>query len=412
MTAKTVSRRRFLALGASLACVLAFDGYMASDAAVAKKTTFPGIRFYPGLGVRGNDTTWSGGASYVQGLYDTYGAPRESRYFLTTPHYWFIAEKKLEWKNLLVDETLAPISHDQARNPGWSNYRWNEVDVISQMLQAPAIAGGAAKLSLLIAATATSCPDPVPSWMKAKGLTWTDGEGRVHVRQDLEEGWRYIADLYVAIVKRYGESSRIANLIMGEYYPLSDRPASLDFKALLSNAKKIWSDVIANAPKDEGGNRVNIAQVNPILTKGIVTSTDIANLKLGISGSDPHLFANGCGKPHRSLGHPGTLDRARQDLYGTVPLMHQGDAAFLKSGKTATWTGIANPFGYTAGETVPIDLEQLAWYFGSKGVVPLNSMTIKDNSLLTEDWFSTFDRLGPDGTQAAAWGHLPNYPGD
>jgi hypothetical protein len=246
--------------------------------------------------------------------------------------------------------------------------------------------------------------------MKAKGLTWRDGQGRVHVRQDLEEGRRWMPDLYVALVKRYGNNPRIANLIMGEYYEgTGGLPADYNRTAFRANGKKIWSDVITNAPRDVSGNRINIVHGNPILTGGTVTSTDIANLKLGISGSDPYLFVTGCGEPGSPLCEKG-LDRVRQDLRGVVPLLHQGDANFVKSGVSATWSGIANPFGYTGGQAVPLQLAHLAWYFGSKGVVPLNTMTIKDHPLLTDDWLSTFDRFGPNGTAATRWGQLPNHP--
>ena len=59
---------------------------------------------------------------------------------------------------------------------------------------------------------------------------------------------------------------------------------------------------------------------------------------------------------------------------------------------------------------VPITLEQVVWYFGSKGVVPLNSMSIKDSNHLKDQRFPAFDRFGPGGTDAARWGQLPNYP--
>jgi len=36
-------------------------------------------------------------------------------------------------------------------------------------------------------------------------------------------------------------------------------------------------------------------------------------------------------------------------------------------------------------------------------------MTIQGYSLLTDDWFSAFDRFGPNGTDAAAWGQLPKH---
>lgn len=151
-------------------------------------------------------------------------------------------------------------------------------------------------------------------------------------------------------------------------------------------------------------------QVNPILRKGIVTSADLTNLKLGISQSDPYLFASGCGEPDDVLCDVSAIPRARQELYGIVPLLQQGDANLFKRGESATCTGIANPFGYTAGQVVPMELEHIAWYFGSKGVVPVNSMTIRDHPVLADDWFSTFDRFGPNGTDAPTWGQLPHKP--
>jgi hypothetical protein len=53
-------------------------------------------------------------------------------------------------------------------------------------------------------------------------------------------------------------------------------------------------------------------------------------------------------------------------------------------------------------------LEHVAWYFGSKGIIPLNGMTVKDAPAIAEQWFGAFDRFGPRGTDAEAWGQLPN----
>lgn len=177
-----------------------------------------------------------------------------------------------------------------------------------------------------------------------------------------------------------------------------------------TNLIMVWKDVVANAPMDKNGDRTTIAQVNPILSKYMVPTADLADLKLGISQSDLYLFMRGCGEPDDALCDAGTLDRVRQRLYGIVPLLHQGDARLFKDGESATWTGIANPFGYKAGQVVPMELEHKAWYFGSKDMIPVNSMTVKNHSVLTDDWFSAFDRFGPNGTDAPAWGQLPNRP--
>jgi hypothetical protein len=279
------------------------------------------------------------------------------------------------------------------------------------MLSAPCIAQGKAKLGLFVAATATAEQHPVPQWMINKGLTWVDVKKyRDHVRLDLEEGWRWMADMFVALVRRYGNDPRIGSLVMGEYYPSDEgRPAGFDFGAYRANAKKVWADVIASAPQDTGGNRLNIFQSNPIMTGGVIRTADIAELKLGVTGSDPHLFISGCGEPNDVLCDPGSINRTRQNLYGVVPLRHQGNAnVFYGGGDPVVWTGIANPFGYTRGQVVNTRLEHVAWYFGSKGIIPLNGMTVKDAPAIAEQWFGAFDRFGPRGTDAEAWGQLPN----
>jgi len=177
---------------------------VASDDAVYETRTFPGIRWFPALGIRGGGTNWSGTAAEVQEYYDRFAASRESRWLLTTPRNWFVVEKKIPWEKFFVDQTIAPSSHEQARDPNWSNYRWNQVDILASMLTAPAIVEDKAKLSIFVAMTATSEQEPVPQWMINKGLTWRESSGHVHVRQDREEGWRWMADFPVAVLRRYG----------------------------------------------------------------------------------------------------------------------------------------------------------------------------------------------------------------
>jgi hypothetical protein len=179
----------------------------------------------------------------------------------------------------------------------------------------------------------------------------------------------------------------------------------------MANAKKIWSDVITNAPRDAAGNRLNILQSNPIgFREGVVRIADIAGLKLGVTGASPAIFRASCGKPDGSLCATGSTDRARQELYGRVPLQNQCESNLFINGYRATWTGIRNPFGYTAGQSVPIQLQHVAWYFGSEGVIPINSLIVNDDRIITDDWFPTFDRFGPNGTAALRWGQIPNYP--
>ena len=186
--AKTISRRNFLALGAALAGVLVAHNYVPSRDTAAIPETFPGLRFFPGIGVRGNGETWHGNASFAQGVYDRFAAPRERRYFHTAPRSWFIVEKRFLWRELLVDENQAPTSHAEASDPAWSNYKWNHADVIEDMTRAPCMVDNKAKLGLLIAAMATSDPEPVPAWMKAENLTLVRWRGQSS-RSPRQRGW-------------------------------------------------------------------------------------------------------------------------------------------------------------------------------------------------------------------------------
>jgi hypothetical protein len=49
------------------------------------------------------------------------------------------------------------------------------------------------------------------------------------------------------------------------------------------------------------------------------------------------------------------------------------------------------------------------WYFGSKGVVRENAITVKVNAALTGDLFPAFDCFGSGATDAAQWAQMPNY---
>jgi hypothetical protein len=82
--------------------------------------SFPGVRFFPDLGIRGNDTTWSGGR--LRGaLLQPVRCPTRGQVVRRRPALLVLAEKKFEWKKRLADETKALASHAQAQDPAWSN---------------------------------------------------------------------------------------------------------------------------------------------------------------------------------------------------------------------------------------------------------------------------------------------------
>ena len=141
---------------------------------------------------------------------------------------------------------------------------------------------------------------------------------------------------------------------------------------------------------------MNIVQAEPIISGGFVTATDIANIGIGVSGSSARIFANN------------GLDRLRQRLYGVVPLQHQVNSGTI--GRPVTFDGTPNPWGYAKGQTVAQRYEHVVWYYGSKGVAPLDSMYLGTFGTLYDQWVQAYDQFGPNGSRVAQWGQLPNYP--
>jgi hypothetical protein len=376
--------------------------------ASAPTTLFPGIRWYPLMGVyAGTNQGWVSEPALIDQQYANYVGPtRENAYLdldADDERYWFVGGRKIRWRDVLVNESLAPTSRAQAQDPNWSNYKWNQNDVITEMLNASTnVTANKAKLGIFVAVTATSERNPVPAFLMndPRGLTWTDGQGKDHVRLDKQAGYEAVADFLIALTKRYGNDTRIASIAIGEYYTNPDGgglPADLDYDAFRTNIKHVWSQVIAAAPPDADGERINIVQTQPILSGDFVTATDMANIGIGISGSGAQLFA---------ASDP--MDSVRQQLYGVVPLQHQVNTGPL--GGPATWDGTPNPWGFTNGQTVPMRYEHVAWYHSNKGKVPLDSLYMRDNSTYISQWHEAYGRFGPNGTDSGRWGQIPNYP--
>jgi hypothetical protein len=275
--------------------------------------------------------------------------------------------------------------------------------VVREMLGAQCVSQGKCKLSIFIATTATSAKNPVPLWLKndPRDLTWRDGQGKDHVRLDKDAGWRAMADFLVALTKEYGDDPRISSIVIGEYYTNPDGgglPSDLDMAAFKNNMELVWADMIQNAPRDANGERINITQSQPQTKFGQTTAQEIANIGVGISGSDPTIF------------QANDFDKIRRRVYGVVPLRHQVNAGFLTRGETTTWDGTPNPWGYTQGQVVPIRYENVAWYHSNKGVAPLDSLMMQDISSLVGQFQEGYDQFGPNGTRRAQWGQIPNYP--
>jgi len=96
-TATTMSRRSFLATASAIAAGAAMSPFLWSKV-VRGAASFPGIRFFPGLGIRGNDTTWSGDL-LRGGLLQSVQCPTRGQVVRLRPALLVLAEKKFEWKN-------------------------------------------------------------------------------------------------------------------------------------------------------------------------------------------------------------------------------------------------------------------------------------------------------------------------
>jgi hypothetical protein len=145
---------------------------------------------------------------------------------------------------------------------------------------------------------------------------------------------------------------------------------------------------------------------NPILTpRGagcFVTATDVADLKLGITDADPFVFTEG------------PVQQARRQLQGDVPFQHQVNVGDL--GEPVTWPAVNNPFGIAGGSPVSLNYEHVAWSYVTEDPSDnydkptLDSLMMRDSATYQSEWHEAYGKFGPNGSLAAQWGRIPNYP--
>jgi hypothetical protein len=46
----------------------------------------------------------------------------------------------------------------------------------------------------------------------------------------------------------------------------------------------------------------------------------------------------------------------------------------------------------------------------SKGMVPLDSLMMRDSATYEDQWHEAYSQFGPNGSLASVWGQVPNYP--
>lgn len=400
---------------------------------------FPGIRWWPTLGIYGgvqdgrSDPFFSE-TTLMPTLYDkfilnsTNDTTKETNYLnLADPsrRVYFSGSRKYRWRDMLIDESVAPTSRIQARDPAWSNYKWNTIDPITEAMNSSVVAAGKAKVSIFVATTATAERNPLPAWVMTPSnntiyhyegtgvpIFWRDpdldpdlGIGKDHLRLDKQGACDAMTDWLIALVRRYGADERIANIIQGEYYPNDDfpewLPAGFDNNAYRTNMRFIWREVIRYAPRDKNNNRVSLIQGQPITSGNYFDEFMIEHEGLGSSGS---------GIGQSLFNQSGPTTSLRKFIYGKVPSQHQVNPGNL--GDTMVWpsTPVPNPFGLTAGQSFTLQYQHMAWFCSSGGPTPMDSLYMRDQTSLMSQWHTAYTRFGPNGTDVATWGQIPNYP--
>ena len=133
-----------------------------------------------------------------------------------------------------------------------------------------------------------------------------------------------------------------------------------------------------------------------------VTATDVANFKLGITDSNPFVFTEG------------PVQQTRRQLQGDVRLQHQVNVGDL--GEPVTRPALNDPFGIAGGSPAALEYEHLAWSYAAEGPSDnydkptSESLMMRDSATYRSEWHEAHGKFGPNGSLAAQWGRIPNYP--
>ncbi len=329
---------------------------------------------------------------------------------------------KFNWSDAYVDERIKP-NRDQARDPNWSNYVWNQretssdfvYDGISDALNSSMVDNGRgkAKLAISIGLSATSDKLIPPLWMTSdSSLAWLEGKNsngksdNWHVRFDNARAVEHASDFLQAFLAKYGDNKGLHSVLLGEYY-LGQRqyfPKGLNRGRYFSGVKTLWENVVKAAPRDGNGDRIDIVQTNPIFSSN-VTASDLESLGMGISESDTNLDFPVSKNP---------VTAAMRELYDNrkVHVMIEGDARYACQGRRQTWDGTANPFGHKKGYSGVATPQEVLWYHGNKGPAPVHSlfMTIApwcSGPQNRANFIDAIEKFGRCGSETSQWGAAP-----
>jgi hypothetical protein len=350
---------------------------------------YPGLRFTKTVGVAVHASK-NMTAQDVQNLYATYMKPA---YHGADDSVDFVVQTKLNWPDVMDNPSVKPTLTNM-RNPNWSGYTWDtlgsDAAEIDKMLQAPCVVNGKCKISINIGTGATGGTNP-PDFMLSNGLAW-EGEGSgtyIRVKWYKQEARQYAEAFTSAAIERFDDPG-ISSIKLNEYYPGGVKPADWDSSggqtAYEEGYETYLRGVLATVPTDSSGDRVVIYQTNPLRGANAFTQADVEEMKLGIAGSDPYMFSDE--SPDYSIRH---------NLHGVVPMSAPLDAPRFNRGYTVKYDGTPNPWGYTNGQNIAVGTDQVAWYHGHCGPLPMDEEFITKPGLPTNGFIDAMDQFGPGG---------------
>lgn len=387
------------------------------EAPVEREGTYgqSNVRHVPTLGIRTDGTSfvedgddfdeiWNNSSSMAQLL------ALEPQAFLPTeggarPMF----SLKTTWRKLLTNSNSAPANSAVARDLDNDYYVMGggARDVLMEILDDAAAHPANPVVTLVLALTSSGQTRSVPEWMINAGYTFGDSPDD-RLNMTIPETQQAVLDLMIAVVTHYGDHPNF-RVAFDEYFYAGASPGGGWTQAQNDAAwAEVWPTVLAAAPLDADGNRGLVSFINP---KGVPQS-QILESGMAVGFPDPDFFDNGCGNTTNGECDASAFQRLQQLIFPLSPLLHKGDAG--KYGETTgvavlkTWSGIANPFGYTSGERVPVAIEQAMWYHGSRGPVPASDFLIKITSATTlTEYAAAIRKFGPNGTETAQWGRSP-----
>ena len=390
-------------------------------------TNVNGIRHFSGIMDRpqGLDPLDEPKSNWFEIDYDEFMGPARSSYpSAFTGGVYPVLFQHLKWKNFYVNSSILP-TESQARDKNWSNYIWNKsgspgggnvYDGIKSALNSSLVnnGSGVAKLGIIVGLTASGGIGNVPKFVTDRSawhwieISNANGHDADHARFDVQAVVDHGKWAMEAFLEEYGNNTGMHSVQIAEYFQgtQSQLPSGFNKPLYLDGMRQIWDWLNTRAPKDSGGNRINLLQMLPIFDSGTNVG-DLIAAKFGISISDTYIQF-----PYSNLD----ILQSVRDVYnaGGLHCLLNGDSRYSRQNRTHSWNNApSNPFGHGAGYSSAASPEHLAWYYGSKGVLPVHSFGLARTHGSTPgpqtlpNYRKAIDRFGRGGSSASQWGPFP-----